>query len=95
MNKKPYYTSGSFQITPPMKFRLSEFVSKPSNSSAHLDEKGIEDDAESVASTVVRNKILTPPFLNVKRVDYYYNSRAEAWKYRVCTQLSSSNVYSR
>jgi hypothetical protein len=64
--------------------RLSTFVkSASSSSSPAFGEKIVEDDAQSVSSTVVRDEPAPVPSLKVKRVDYYYSRWTRAWKYKV------------
>jgi hypothetical protein len=67
--------------------RLSTLVKTSSSSSSPTiyrpEEKLIENDAQSSASTVVREEgPILAPSLKVKRVDYYYSRWTKSWKYK-------------
>ena len=64
--------------------RLSTLVKGSSSSRiTTVNEKTIDDDNESQASTFIRNEPLPVPSLKVKRVDNYYSRWSKTWKYRV------------
>jgi hypothetical protein len=65
--------------------RISTLVKSASSSTYRAEEKLEDDDARTIASTVVREEgpILVPS-LKIKRVDYYYSRWTKSWKYRVC-----------
>lgn len=61
--------------------RFSSLVNN--RSSGPSEDASVDGDAESKASTIVKDEELPAPALKVKRLDYYYSRWSKGWKYRV------------